>query len=146
MMKKYYFGGFQRSTFHQFGILVFANGSYYVGHFKEGKFHGFGVYVWPNGETYEGYWWDGLKHGLGRFYPNGFVNVRFGIWEEGKRYVHFYGLQPDGKIDMSEVQMRNGELVGDEIVYIDYREDFKKAESKQKTFCHESFNRGPCFN
>ena len=42
-----------------------------------------------DGRRYEGWWHKGKQHGLGTYIDNGKGNIKYGLWENGKRIKWF---------------------------------------------------------
>jgi hypothetical protein len=72
-----------------YGIYFWPDGRKYEGQYCDDKKHGYGVYIWVDGRMYQGQWHDGKQHGLGVYSVMNPVEIRFGLWEEGKRLIWF---------------------------------------------------------
>ena len=72
-----------------YGMYQWADGRIYQGQYQNDKKHGFGVYQWIDGRCYEGYWYRGKQHGLGTYYQPRDGELKYGLWEDGKRIVWF---------------------------------------------------------
>ena len=61
----------------------------YDGQYQKDKKEGYGVYHWVDGRRYEGWWHKGKQHGLGTYIDKTKENVKYGLWENGKRVKWF---------------------------------------------------------
>jgi len=74
---------------HGHGVYIWNDNRKYEGEYLIDKKHAFGIYYWPDGRVYEGYWLNGKQHGLGIYKTPDQGEVRFGLWENGKRIWWF---------------------------------------------------------
>ena len=91
---------------HGYGFYVYADGVKYDGQFEADRKQGFGIYQWTDGRKYEGYWNKGKQHGLGIYEGSDKKNVKYGIWDNGKRMKWFdeetINLINQGKYDYTQ--------------------------------------------
>lgn len=87
---------------HGKGAFIWSNKKKYIGEFKQDRKDGFGKYIWPDGREYKGNWKDGKQHGYAKYKissedKNGVeqVNIRYGLWEDGKLTKWFIVNQED---------------------------------------------------
>ena len=74
---------------HGYGIHFSNNGVRYEGQFIWELKDGFGSYEWGDGRKYTGWWHKGKQHGLGTFRDSDDGEVKYGVWEFGKRKKWF---------------------------------------------------------
>ncbi|CDW81630.1 UNKNOWN [Stylonychia lemnae] len=84
-----YEGQWSNNNMHGIGYYRWGDGRTYEGEYKDDKKHGFGIYQWSDGRIYMGYWQNGKQHGLGTFKTQTDPQLKFGLWEDGKRIQWF---------------------------------------------------------
>jgi hypothetical protein len=84
-----YYGQWKDNDMEGIGIYFYSDGMRYDGQYLKDKKEGYGMYQWIDGRRFEGWWHNGKQHGLGIYFDKKQENVKYGLWEAGKRVKWF---------------------------------------------------------
>ena len=99
-----------------------CDGKIYFGQYYQDKKEGIGKYTWGDGRVYIGFWKFNKQSGLGKYMNTNENNVKYGIWEEGKRIEW---------IDEEKLKKESDEYHNDYQEILSFEDNFREDEYEE---------------